>query len=224
MITELDLRSLWSELDAYDREVQKETTTLSDVWVKMAQLKEKNEAETQIIMSRREFTFIAPEAEVIFNVGGQIFETTAGVLTKDPYSVLAAYCRSCEHSNCNDSGGSCGEDQPQESLFEAEPRSGIFFIDRDWWLFRHILTYLRSNVLPNEYETLKELYVEAAFYRLESLQAAIEGLPVDQVTNLSSQVQKTYPGFSGAADAGAQRAPSAQNAGIHASGAFAGAA
>ena len=133
-----------------------------------------------------------PETEMIFNVGGQIFETTAGVLTKDPYSVLAAYCRSCEHDSSSESKAG--------NLFEAEPRSGIFFIDRDWWLFRHILTYLRSNVLPNEYETLKELYVEAAFYRLESLQTAIENLPVDQVSNLSSQVQKTYPGFAGAAD------------------------
>jgi hypothetical protein len=222
MITELDLRSLWSELDAYEREVQKEASTLSDVWVKMAQLKEKNEEETRVIMAQKEFTFIPPDAEIIFNVGGQIFETTAGVLTKDPYSVLAAYCRSSEHDETT---------PPEERLFEAEARSGIFFIDRDWWLFRHILTYLRSNVLPNEYETLKELYVEAAFYRLESLQTAIENLPVDQVTNLSSQVQKTYPGFAGAGDAaqvgladGATRAQSQQNVGIHAQGVFAGAA
>jgi len=47
MISELDLRSLWTELDAYEREIAKETTTLSEVWVKMAQLKEKNEAETK---------------------------------------------------------------------------------------------------------------------------------------------------------------------------------
>ena len=45
MISELDLRSLWTELDAYEREIGKETTTLSEVWVKMAQLKEKHEAE-----------------------------------------------------------------------------------------------------------------------------------------------------------------------------------
>ena len=47
MITELDLRSLWSELDAYEREVQKESATLSEVWVKMAQLKETNEMEAK---------------------------------------------------------------------------------------------------------------------------------------------------------------------------------
>ena len=52
MITELDLRSLWSELDAYEREVEKETRTLSEVWVKMAQLKEKNEIETRQYVTR----------------------------------------------------------------------------------------------------------------------------------------------------------------------------
>jgi hypothetical protein len=46
MITELDLRSLWSELDAYEKEITKETNTLSEVWIKMAQLKEKNDKET----------------------------------------------------------------------------------------------------------------------------------------------------------------------------------
>ncbi len=217
MITELDLRSLWSELDAYEREIQKETKTLSEVWIKMAQLKERNESETKTIMSQKEFVFVDPETEIIFNVGGQIFETTAGVLTKDPYSVLAAYCRRCENEPIENS----------DKLFIPEPRSGIFFIDRDWWLFRHILTYLRSNVLPNEYETLKELYVEAGFYRLESLQTAIENLPVDQVTNLSSQIQKTYPGFAGAADntqggitGPAERSLSAQNEKIYDKGVF----
>jgi hypothetical protein len=47
MISELDLRSLWTELDAYEREIAKETSMLSEVWVKIAQLKEKNEAETR---------------------------------------------------------------------------------------------------------------------------------------------------------------------------------
>jgi hypothetical protein len=152
-------------------------------------------------MSQKEFTFVPSDTEIIFNVGGQIFETTAGVLTKDPYSVLAAYCRVSENSRDANQLRKSTDSSGHATVFEAEPSSGIFFIDRDWWLFRHILTYLRSNVLPNEYETLKELYVEAAFYRLESLQSAIEHLPIDQVTNMSSQVQKTYPGYAGATDA-----------------------
>ena len=122
-------------------------------------------------MAQKEFTFVDPETDMIFNVGGQIFETTASVLTKDPYSVLAAYCRASENQRSTTPPlNEDGSRPAKTTLFESEPASGIFFIDRDWWLFRHILTYLRSNVLPNEYETLKELYVEAAFYRLESLQ------------------------------------------------------
>ena len=184
-------------------------------------------------MSQKEFVFIPGETEVIFNVGGQIFETTANVLTKDPYSVLAAYCRVSENAvseNVNAGESTSAALLTKTTLFEAEPSSGIFFIDRDWWLFRHILTYLRSNVLPNEYETLKELYVEAAFYRLESLQTAIENLPLEQVSNMSSQIQKTYPGNASAADAtrgglsagGADRKATVQNAHIFDKSNFAG--
>jgi len=45
MINEIDLRALWKELDAYEQELKKETETLQEVWVKIAQLKLKNEAE-----------------------------------------------------------------------------------------------------------------------------------------------------------------------------------
>ena len=43
MLNELDLRSLWRELDAYERELENETKSLQDVWVKIAQLKSKND-------------------------------------------------------------------------------------------------------------------------------------------------------------------------------------
>jgi hypothetical protein len=117
-----------------------------------------------------EFTFVDPETLIALNVGGQLFETTAGVLTRNPYSVLAALCR-------------------VRSPVSPD-KDEVFYFDRDWWLFRHILTYLRSNILPNELETLKELYKEASFYRLESLQRSIEGIPVDQVSGISA----TWPG------------------------------
>ena len=45
MISELDLRSLWKELDEYEKELDKEKTVLADVWVKISQLKEKTEDE-----------------------------------------------------------------------------------------------------------------------------------------------------------------------------------
>ena len=119
-----------------------------------------------------ELSFVDPSTEMVLNVGGQIFETSAGILTKEPFSTLAAFCR-------------------KEPVIPAEPTSGVYFIERDWWLFRHILTYLRSNILPNEFETLKELYVEAGFYRLEGLQKAIENLPIHEVKNLSAQITGT---------------------------------
>ena len=45
MISELDLKSLWKELDAYVVEMDKESESLQEVWVKIAQLKAKNEAD-----------------------------------------------------------------------------------------------------------------------------------------------------------------------------------
>ena len=175
MINELDLRSLWKELDEYERELDKEKASLQDVWVKIALLKSHTESQAKELLEKTEFHFLEPEAYVGINVGGQIFETTAGVLCRDPYSILAGICRV---SPCL---------SPNED--------GIFYFDRDWWLFRHILSYLRSNVLPNELETLKELYQEASFYRLESLQRSIEDIPIDQITNVSPQISVTWPGI-----------------------------
>lgn len=125
-------------------------------------------------MNKEEFLFKDAKTEITLNVGGQIFECPISVLTRDPYSVLAACCRVTP---------------------SIKPDTdGVFFFDRDWWLFRHILTFLRSNILPNEVETLKELYVEASFYRMESLQKAIEEKPVNQILNLSPQISITWPG------------------------------
>lgn len=89
-------------------------------------------------------------------------ELPAEVLTRDPASILAALCR-------------------RESLPNTGP-TDIFYIDRDWWLFRHIVNFLRHDILPSELETLKELYREASYYRLSSLQHAIEQLPVGRIS------------------------------------------
>lgn len=43
MINELDLRSLWKELDDYEMEMEKETKSLQEVWLKIAEIKTKNE-------------------------------------------------------------------------------------------------------------------------------------------------------------------------------------
>jgi hypothetical protein len=46
MISELDLKSLWKELDDYELELEKETRSLQEVWVKIAQIKATNETDT----------------------------------------------------------------------------------------------------------------------------------------------------------------------------------
>ena len=43
----MDLKTLWKELDAYEVELEEEETTLREVWVKMALLKEKNEKDAE---------------------------------------------------------------------------------------------------------------------------------------------------------------------------------
>ena len=43
MLNELDLRTLWKELDSYEKELESETRSLQEVWLKIAQLKSKNE-------------------------------------------------------------------------------------------------------------------------------------------------------------------------------------
>jgi len=45
MVSELDLKSLWKELDEYELEMEKETKSLQEVWVKIAQIKSTNEAD-----------------------------------------------------------------------------------------------------------------------------------------------------------------------------------
>lgn len=121
-----------------------------------------------------EITFMDPDIQVLLNIGGQLFETTVSVLTRDPFSILAALCR-------------------RDSHYVEDPHEPFYF-DRDWWIFRHILAYLKSNVLPTDVDTLKELYTEATFYRLELLQKAIEDLPLDRVYDYNSSIVGTDPG------------------------------
>ena len=42
------------------------------------------------------------------------------------------------------------------------------------WLFRHILQFLRDGSLPDDRPLLAQLYREAAFFKLQELQTAIE--------------------------------------------------
>ena len=44
---ELDMKALWKDLDDFEAEVDREAKTLHDVWLKIAQLKSKNDGELQ---------------------------------------------------------------------------------------------------------------------------------------------------------------------------------
>ena len=59
------------------------------------------------------FDFVDPETHMLLNVGGQVFEATAGLLTRDKHSILAALCR---------------RDKPPLTKTKA----GHIFLDRDW--------------------------------------------------------------------------------------------
>ncbi|KAJ8612574.1 hypothetical protein CTAYLR_007197 [Chrysophaeum taylorii] len=86
------------------------------------------------------------------NVGGQIFEISEDFVNQDPESLLAALTSA-------DSPFGNGE---------------IPHVDRDWWVFRYVLIFLRDGVLPTSRQLVVELYREAAFWRLVTLQRAIE--------------------------------------------------
>jgi len=90
----------------------------------------------------------APRARL--NVGGQIFEVTHEVLQRDKDSLLA-------------------------KLSETEVGEGeAIFVDRDWWIFRYLLIFFRDGRLPDDAETLSQLYREARFWKSSSLAQAIE--------------------------------------------------
>ena len=60
------------------------------------------------------------------------------------------------------------------SLNSPQDEAGCFFVERDWWVFRYILQFLRNDTLSRDSGLLEEMYTEASFYRLNSLRRAIE--------------------------------------------------
>lgn len=180
---------------------------------------------------------VHPQRRVAVNVGGQRFETTAGVLTRDRFSLLAALtaaacsgtgpgaadapkpsvaatvlsaggpqldaeskeqagppqhpaedaAASAEGALPAETSGAKGEEAgdagpgdaaepPPASAVSPAPAPAELFLDRDWWLFRHVIAFLRAGpaALPADIELLRQLYVESAFLRLNSLRVSIE--------------------------------------------------
>ena len=93
--------------------------------------------------------------KVKINVGGQLFELSEILLRREPKSLLAALL-------------------DQDSPLNEEGVDGAVHVDRDWWVFRHILKFLRDGILPRDRELLTTMYKEASFWRFNNLKCAIE--------------------------------------------------
>ena len=87
-------------------------------------------------------------------MGGLLFETYEHTLRKDPTSLLCQLCSA-------------------EPPVMPDP-DGCFVFNRDWWLFRYILIFLRDGTLPEDRSLLAQLYQEASFWGLTELMNAIE--------------------------------------------------
>ncbi|KAJ1450217.1 BTB/POZ protein [Pelagophyceae sp. CCMP2097] len=157
----MDAERVWRDLDNHERALRKEAFQLREIWHKTTELHAANAKDRAAFEKEAQLDFVDATARVTLNVGGQLFETTCAVLTaRDRFSVLAALCL-------------------REPAL-AKQADGTFFLDRDWWLFRHVLQFLRTGALPQDVALLRELYDEANFYRLESLRAAIRQVPGPQ--------------------------------------------
>ena len=68
-----------------------------------------------------------------------------------------------------------------------------YFIERDWWIFRHIIHFLRTDSLPADALLLEELHNEANFYRLSSLKDAIERVDPRQLEAAAAAAAADVP-------------------------------
>lgn len=167
---EARLQQAWDDLDRQERALKLEQKYLSEIWLTVCDKHKENEAaRAELEQAKRDVgvgMFVDPGTPIRLNVGGLEFETTAGVLCRDEYSILAAMCRG--EGTTLKADGLLRPDPP------GSPNEGSLFIDRDWWIFRHILQFLRSGTLPEDPSLVEELYAEATFYRLGLLRQAVE--------------------------------------------------
>lgn len=121
---------------------------------------EKLEERKQEIKLMRQPNWVAeqlctlPKRCIQVNVGGLMFEVSEMYMRRDPASLLNQLC-----------------DANPPLLPDAD---GSFFFDRDWWLFRYIVVFLRDGTLPEDRALLAQLYREAGFWHLQEMQKAIE--------------------------------------------------
>ena len=93
---------------------------------------------------------------ILINIGGLMYEVPKHVCLKAPKSLL----------------GQLASDK--DVPFQPDKDGGFFYFERDWWLFRYILNFMRDGVLPDDRNLLSQLYREASFWNLDELHRAIE--------------------------------------------------
>eukprot|EP00995_Heteronema_vittatum_P004206 NODE_1649_length_915_cov_404.193995_g1158_i0.p1 GENE.NODE_1649_length_915_cov_404.193995_g1158_i0~~NODE_1649_length_915_cov_404.193995_g1158_i0.p1 ORF type:complete len:202 (+),score=55.67 NODE_1649_length_915_cov_404.193995_g1158_i0:115-720(+) len=99
--------------------------------------------------------FETPEI-IDLNVGGTHFTTTRTTLASDPDSMLAQLVHS--------------------GFGVARDSKGRIFIDRDPFLFRYVLNYLRDGTLhvPSGFADVSQLQAEAQYFQLHGLACRID--------------------------------------------------
>lgn len=117
------------------------------------------------------------ESRIKLNIGGLVFEVEASMLSRDKESLLASL-------------------NSEDSLISPDV-NGIYTFDRDWWLFRFILNFLRDGVLPDDRGLLAQLYKESSFWKLTEMQHAIEQqklhLPKTKIKSPNNNNNKNSP-------------------------------
>lgn len=94
------------------------------------------------------------DAKIRLNVGGAIFETTTQTIKESEYLYNLVH----------------------GTWKESLPDISEIFIDRDGFLFRYILLYLRTDEVDIEKQYLKSLNNEAEFYMLPKLSEKINAI------------------------------------------------
>uniref|UniRef100_A0A3Q2Z9R7 Potassium channel tetramerisation domain containing 12.2 n=1 Tax=Kryptolebias marmoratus TaxID=37003 RepID=A0A3Q2Z9R7_KRYMA len=129
---------------------------------------------------------------VELNVGGQVYVTRLETLTAAPKSLLWAKFTQ-----------SCPADLPKDG-------KGRFFFDRDGFLFRYILDYLRDSELslPDFFKERKRLQKEADFFQLPELSRRLAAVSKDSSsTEDSGEPEEAELGSPVTSSSSSDRAP-----------------
>ncbi|RLN60918.1 hypothetical protein BBJ29_008674 [Phytophthora kernoviae] len=151
-----ELEREWALIESAEKKLLEEKKKVVAEWVSVEDAQREYDAKREEFEKTvsKHFSFLPDDTVIMFNVGGQLFKSTVKVWTRDRFSILAQLCTT--------------------SPKLLPDKDGSFYFDRDFWVFRHVLNFLRGNKLPDSVEELRDLYCEASFYRLGLLRHAIE--------------------------------------------------